>query len=167
MARVGKKTLQALFARAADYETRCSEIYTELSARCDSVPSVAAFWDSFAKDEINHAEMIQEIHRSLTQQELSAPPTDDQWESLLATEDFLACVKVQSVHDLEEAYELAHEIENYELKIISQLFVNEIIKNNQLVDFMKAQLDEHIHRLEEIGTQWGSVAARRAVRFLK
>ena len=88
-------------------------------------------------------------------------------ESLLATEDFLACLQVQSVRDLEEAYELAHEIENYELTRISQLFVNEVIKNNQLVDFMKAQLDEHIHRLEEIGTQWGTVTARRAVRFRK
>jgi rubrerythrin len=127
---------------------------------------VAAFWDSFAKDEMNHAEMIQEIQRSLTRKELSALPTDDQWESLLAAEDFLACPQIQSVQDLEDAYELAHEIENYELVLIFQLFVNEAIGNNQLVDFMKAQLDEHLHRLEEIGTQWGSVATRRAVRFL-
>lgn len=157
--------MESLFVRSAACETRCAEIYAELSSLCDSLPSVAAFWDSFAKDEMNHAELIKEIQRSLTRKELSAPPTDDQWESLLAAEKFLACPHVQSVQDLNDAYELAHEIETFELLLVFKLFVNEAIQNHQLVGFMKAQLDEHLHRLEEIEAQLGGVVERRAVRF--
>ncbi len=139
-------------------------IYLRFGKKFERYPEVAAFWNSYAGEENGHARWLAQLRERAGASRLRQPADPDilqQAERALArpVEDLLAGVK-----DLQDAYELANELEHSETNTVFEFLINYFAEDAQTQAFLRAQLNDHIVRLTKgFPEHLGSATLRRGI----
>ncbi len=160
----GDGSTAAPFALAIECEDRARRIYASLGDRFAHVPEAAGLWAQMMQDEERHLAQLRSIREALTREQL-AQPAD---EGTLARAQAVVVApfehRLAAVKTLDEAYELAHELEHAEVNRIFAVLANAFIPRAERRAFYLANLKEHAGRLADFASRHGGAEWRRGIR---
>ena len=151
-------SLEALITRAIRCELTVRDLYSQFAQLFSHVPTLATRWQALSEDESSHVELWQEVRGKLSETEFSRDADPDLLQDLLRVERLLEPDLTSRIGTLNDAYELAHQIEDSELNALFRLLVVEPVKEPQRKAFLLAQLDGHLERLMSLGRDFGQKA---------
>jgi rubrerythrin len=156
-------TMSDLFTWAITAEREAQTLYLGLAERFAHEPQVADFWREMAEEERLHIEGLQQIFESLTPQQQETPADPDTLWKAHELSQFSASKALQGIKTLEDAYELAHELEYSEVNTVFEFILTEFVGDETRRSFVITQLREHMARLLNSPTILYNSGWRRSV----
>jgi rubrerythrin len=155
-----KRTVGALFATAIAFEKKAEEFYRGLAKKFSGHPSVSSFWRSMMEDEMKHSRALQEMRDSLTPEQLKSPGDDSTTIQDDELASFSAIYDFAKVKNLDEACEMAGDIESSEMNAKIRSLVKQFIPPEARADFMISVLENHVSKLREFSESFDSEKKR-------
>jgi hypothetical protein len=160
-------TIADLLELAIQIEQASQQLYARLETKFPGQPEVAAFWRRYAAEELGHARWIENL-RTKSAPELLTKKTDAE---MLSTADrmlkFSAAHALKTVSNLEDAYQLATDLENSETNAIFEFLIANYGGDPNTITFLRTQLNLHINRLKnEMPAAYRSKSERQALAAL-
>jgi rubrerythrin len=156
-------TVNHLFSLAITAENAAEAMYLVLAQRFSSYVEVAQFWREMAHAETLHARVLERMRTRLDSTVLNSAVDEKvlrQAQEALRHEVVAAAC---AVTDLEDAYQLAHEIENSEINTVFEFLVITFPENPATGEFLREQLQIHARKLTTaFPVPYGDITARRA-----
>jgi len=159
-----KNTLTELFELAITIEKTVAALYQGLEAMFAHEEEVARFWGMLANEEDQHANQLRKLRSTLTPEQLAAPADAGMLQNAHKMLAFSVGNSLEKIHDLEDAYQLAHELENSEANAIFDFLVTHFAQDRQSRDLLREQLRGHILKIENaFPIQYRGATGRRKV----
>ena len=161
------ETTAELFKLAMAAEESAEELYLGLKAKFAHQPEVAGFWREYAKEEVGHACWLESVCDKSSLEQLSAPADSSIIEDARKFLRFSPQHALEEIANLEDAYQLANELENSEINVVFEFIITNFASDESAGSFLRAQLRDHIARLvTEFPARFTSAASRQAVKAL-
>ena len=145
----------------AEYSAR--EIYLQLLQMFAHVPNVSKFWQDLASDEAKHAYTLLKVRRSLSDEQLATAADRQLLDSIASTTFFLNKVSLDTVETLDDAYEIAHEIEYSEVNHLFKCLVGHFITHKERIQIVLSEIHEHQQKLTDFTENFGDRAWRKQI----
>ena len=158
-----KDSIEAIFERAIENERKAADIYKQFSKLFSNNEEVSAFWRQLRKDEIHHANMLQDVRKSLTVEQSRSSCDKELLEKVKRIQYILRNVVIESIHSLNDAYELAHELESSEVNTIFKLLATEFGPSEEWEQIVVSEINTHLQRLMDFGGDFGDREWRKGV----
>ena len=149
-------TLANLLRLAIKAEETAEVFYRRLAEKFFEFDEISTLWEKMAEDENAHVRYIENIRESLTPAQLDADTDFDLLRKANEVVKFSADELLNSVKTLNEAYNLAHDIEHSEVNYVFRFLINKFADSEQVKKFAIAQLKEHLDRLMNFGKKFGA-----------
>jgi len=158
-------TVDELFEAAIALEEQAKALYLELTRRFAHQPEIAAFWRAYAEEEIDHACWLARQKARLGAEVLAEPADPAVLNRARRQMERAVIDAAEQVGTLDDAYELAHELESGETNAILTFLIDQYESGPQERAFLRRQLGDHIARLSRtrFPPRYASKASRRAV----
>jgi rubrerythrin len=143
------ETVSKLFDYAIALERAAEILYKQLEKIFAHYPEVALFWKRYAGEENGHAEYLERTKAKVDANRLSQQADDTMLKKTLHCLAWASPKKLINIKTLDDAYQLAIELESSEINTIFEFMImnfstNELAKSKHF----QAQLNAHITRLE-------------------
>jgi rubrerythrin len=164
------ETVGKLFEYAIGLEKGAEALYKQLESMFSGYPEVALFWKNYANEERGHAEYLERIRNGVDANRLSRQADSAIFAKVNQCLNKSAQIKLEDIKTLEDAFQLATEIENAETNAIFEFMIlnfstDELAQSHK---FLRTQLSAHITRLEnEFPNPYKSRVARQGVLVIK
>jgi hypothetical protein len=159
----GTMTLSGLFERAIAAENAARDFYLGLARKFSSQPVIVAFWKSMAEDEEEHARILERSRKSIGQSRLDAAIDI----SMVKRADTLSNLSVlrmlKSVHNLDDAYLLAHELEASDVNTIFNFLKLKLVPDGEKTNLSAGTIDNHLRKLVDFQKTFGEAELRRRI----
>ena len=155
-----EKTLDALFGVAISLENLAAAVYGRFSIWFGHVGPVAAFWKMMQADEHEHAAVLEKIRASLSREELDSPADPKLWVEAVNLQRFLSGQPAGPINSLEDAFELAHEIEFSEVNTIFRFLATRFVPFKARSEFVLSQITRHQKKISSFSREFGGRAWR-------
>jgi rubrerythrin len=149
-----EKTIQALFELAINWETQARDLYANFANLFNHEPKVSAFWIHLSKDESGHIDVLNDLLKKTPTENLLMAVGNEQWTSVTRVEGLIREASTRKVLTLNDAYELAHQLEMSELNTLFKMLVNDYIPDKEGHKFILSDVTEHIERLMQLGEEY-------------
>ncbi len=160
-------TIAELFDLMIASERACETLYRELAARFVDHLEVADFWERYAEQEAGHAQWLQRLRDMTSPAQLAAPADPVMLQNARQMARFSVAHALRGIHNLDDAYQLANELENSEINAIFEFLVTNFAPDEKLREFLRAQLHDHLARLVgTFPTQYKGAIVRQAIAAL-
>lgn len=156
------RTLRELIEQAIVWETSLQRMYADLSTSFPSNAVVGEFWREMAIGESTHSALLRRILDSTSAERLSKPLDAEQTRALEATKRTLSRALATDLRTLNDAFEVAHELESSEINAVFHLLLETPIDSPIKRALVTAQFDEHIEKLDRFGLAYDR-ASRQSV----
>jgi rubrerythrin len=154
-----------LIGLAIQSERALERLYRSMSEAFAQVPEVSGFWTGYAGEEAGHARWLENL-RDKTGEELLDQLADP--DILHLAERGMSTAMDLLLHkltDLEEAFELANELEHAETNVVFEFLITNFANSKETESFLRSQLRDHVMRLEnEFPTDYRDPGERRSVK---
>jgi rubrerythrin len=145
------ETVGKLFEYAIKLEEDSEYLYRQLGNMFSQYPDIALFWKRYADEEKGHAVYLERLRAGLDIDKLSRPADNSIFRKILQQFERSIRSKLEKVETLEDAFQLATELENSETNIIFEFMIvnfstDELAKSHK---FLRTQLSTHVARLEK------------------
>ncbi|HYA31764.1 MAG TPA: hypothetical protein VED67_03320 [Thermodesulfovibrionales bacterium] len=151
-----------LFAGAIAAENAAKDFYKSLSLIFSHVPEASLIWERMMKDEDFHSRELQAIRNTLSDEQLSKPLDQSIADKVSAEMNNLpAKVALNKVKTLNDALDLAYELEYSEVNAVFQVIIREFVSSESRAKFVLSLVREHVSRLEEFSRMIPSTEERR------
>lgn len=157
------KDIAGFFEQALEIEQKSADIYAELSKLFSHVPEVSVFWYALAKEEEQHCDTLREIYNSLTNEQLFSFLNKDIMQKLNEIQNILNQDLISPIKNLNDAYELAHQLEYFEVDAVFKFIANKFITPEERKNFILSEINAHQQKLMVFREIIGDVEARRRV----
>jgi len=126
---------------------------------------VAAFWQRYAAEEMGHARWLERLLAKLSLETRNAPADFDKLEAARHMIKVPLAKALAGVETLEDAYQLAHDLESSEINTIFEFLLFTFADDPQATQFARDQLSDHVARLSTgFPESYTGAPARRALR---
>jgi rubrerythrin len=160
-----RQSVRILFEYAIAAEHYARELYGEFGRRFAADPRVAAFWQRYAAEETGHSRWLEQLLKKLPPETCDAPADFDRLEAARHVIKVPLAQALAGVETLEDAYQLAHELESSEINTIFDFLLTTFADDPQATQFARDQLSNHVARLSTGFPEFYTGApARRALR---
>jgi len=149
-----EKTIQLIFELAINWETQARDLYANFAKLFNHEPKVSAFWIQLSKDESQHIFVLKDILNKLSTEKRLMKLRNEQWTSLTELEGLIKDAITRKVSTLDDAYELAHQLERSELNTLFKLIVNDYHPDEEVKKFILSDVIEHTERLMNFGQEY-------------
>jgi len=157
-------TLADLFELAIQAERNAEALYDRFAQLFAAHPKVADFWHQYARQEAAHADWLTQLVESLDADQLDAPADPTILNNAQRLLSFSLDKVLETVHTLDDAYQLATEMENGETNAIFQFLTEHVAPSEQLRAFLRGQLRDHLSKLMvDFPLEFQSAARRQQV----
>lgn len=156
-------TLGDLFEQTFGVENKAAQLYGKFSEFFSHVSDVAAFWRGLAEDERTHITILQDILKALTEEQLSSPLERKVWRNVLSVHDLLDADLTAPIRTLDDAYEVAHQLEFSEINSIFKFLANEVVPSKERRRILLSSLDQHQNKLMDFNHEFGNRGWRKTV----
>jgi len=150
-------TIDTLFTLSIETEMAAREFYEGLLRLFGHNPRAARVWEEMRSDEEEHARFLEDVRARLTPEQLQEPADPEMMRGLRnALMKFSPQGMLQSIRDLNDAYNYAHELENSEINSVLEFIIHEYHIDPVLrARLVEMYLQAHVKRLLALGgTAW-------------
>jgi rubrerythrin len=158
-----KDTIEEIFERAIQVECKAADIYEEFSQLFSHIPKISAFWRGLAEDEMQHANTLQDVRKSLTSEQLLSTCDKEMSEEVARIQRMLSDDITASIKNLDDAYELAHKLEFSEFNAIFKFLAIEFVRSEELEQFVVSGIMQHQQKLIDFNRNFGDTDWRKGV----
>lgn len=158
-----KDALEEIFGRAIEIEHAAAGIYTRFSQLFSHLPEVSAFWRGLAEDEMQHANTLRDVRESLTSEQLASPCDIETSDRVAAAQRVVREDSTASAKNLDDAYEVAHELEFSEVNAIFKLLATAFVPSEERRQFVVEEITQHQQKLVDFGRGFGDRDSRKAI----
>ena len=160
------QSVRILFEYAIAAEHYARELYREFERLFTAEPRVAAFWQRYATEETGHATWLEQAaEEDCRRRHTTRPPTPPNWNAARHVIKVPLATALAEVETLEDAYQLAHELESSEINTIFEFLLFTFADDPQATQYARDQLSEHVARLSTgFPEPYTGVRSRRALR---
>ena len=143
-------TIFELFSTAIAAERAAMNFYKGLARSFSHVPQVSLFWEDIMRDEAFHIQELMDIRNALPDEQLFEP-ADHALVSKAKNElkRFAEKFDLTAVVTLEDAYEIAYELEYSEVNMVFRAMVSKFVSSEDRSKFVLSQVRDHVSRLED------------------
>jgi rubrerythrin len=160
----GQATVEKLLNVGIRLEAAASCFYAELAERFAHCLEVAEFWRVMAADEACHEDRLIQWQRSSIIERLSQPVDGQMLQKAERLFGTGVDEMLDGVHNLDDAYEMAHDLESSEINTIFRFFIAEFSQDARVLGVLMQDLDEHAERLMAgFPSRYATRGARAAV----
>jgi len=156
-----ERTIQALFELAINWETQARDLYANFANLFNHEPKVSTFWIQLSKDESGHIDVLKDILKKTPTEKRLMEVGNEQWNSVTRVEGLIKEASTRKVLTLDNAYELAHQLEMSELNTLFKIFVNDYLPDEEGHKFILSDVKEHIERIMKFGKEYTQSQKRR------
>jgi len=156
---------EAVFELAREAEERTKNFFAELAKRCTHLPAIAAFWQGMSDDEAEHIRMLDEIRASLPDVQLRKPVAPHIIWKAREMLQFFSEKNLGRIETLDDAYELAHELEFSEINTIYCFILEQFIPAEKRRSFLKAEIQAHQNKLTRFAQSFGDARRRKEIKL--
>ena len=136
-------------------EGTARKVYLAFTHKFISRPDASDFWQTMADDEGDHARILSNMREHLSADELSQAIDA----RLAEKADHLRNIDVRqivsSVHNLDEAYQVAYELESSEVNAIFNFLTIQFLSADESYEIITATIDRHLLRLADFSRTFG------------
>lgn len=158
-----QRTVEDLLAAAIAAERKALVFYEGLMHLFRHVPDVAALWRDMMQDEEEHLQILEEVSARLTPEQRCAPADLETLYKAIAAVRFSPERSLASIRDLNDAYEIVHDLEHGEINAVFAFILGEYVDDETRERMADAYLSIHLRRLQALGgVEW-----RQRVRALE
>ncbi len=158
-------TVDELFDMAIKAEKAAEEVYRRLQAKFAPHPDAARFWRSYAAAEAGHAQALKRIREALSPEQLAAPADAETVVGAQRLLKFPVAKALQEVKTLEDAYQLANEIESGETNVVFEFLIIHFAADAQAQSLIRSQLRDHVAKISTgFPARFKSSASRLSVK---
>ena len=143
----GEETIEQLFELSMAAEKTAGDFYAGLARKFSHLPEVSEFWKEMARDEERHIMGLEAIRDSLTSGQLFVPADQAVLGAVKNALKFSVKEMLASVRNLDDAYELAHDLENSEVNTVFEFLSTEFRPSRERKEFVRSQVKGHIIKL--------------------
>ncbi len=159
------KTTRELFELAIAAEKATESLYLGMAKLFAAYPDVAEFWEKYAAEEVMHAKWLRRIRDTASPERLAEDADPTQLENAHRALQMSVEHALAGINNLEEAYQLANDVENSETNAVFEFLVTHFSEDKKVQAFLRSQLREHVGRLMiSFPAQFKHAAYRREVK---
>ncbi len=158
------KTLSDLFECAIVNELKAADIFANFRDAYSFDDGLAQFWEEMRKDEIMHADVLRKIHNDLADEKLSEKPDRSVCEYAERAYQLIIKISEEEPKNLNEAYELAHELEFCELNEVYLILLNNKVDDNDAKEFIKEEITNHQKKMTDFKDNFGGKEWRLSIK---
>ena len=140
-------TMRELFQMAIAAERAAETLYHGFQAQFAHHPAAADFWAAYAAQEDSHAQCIERLQKEQTAEQLAAPAHPRVLSQVRQALTFSVEDALAEIETLEDAYQLANELESAETNAIFDFLITNFSTDTKAQAFMRAQLKDHVAKL--------------------
>ena len=140
-------TVNQLFDMAIGAERVAESVYRRLQAMFAPHPDVVRFWSDYAAAEDSHARWLEQIRATLDAEQLAAPADPRTVHAAQELLRFPVEQALQGIKTLDDAYQLASEMESGETNVVFDFLIGHCASDPQAQAFMRSQLKDHISKI--------------------
>ncbi len=152
-----------LFELAIEIEYKAAHIYERLSKLFSHVQGLSDFWDELVKDEKRHATTLQDVKKLLTPQQLLTHSDKKMWDNIASIQRLLSKDLVGAIKTLDDAYELAHELEFSEVNAIFKFLAAGFIPSDERKKHVVSEIKQHQQKLLDFSRNFGDRNWRKGI----
>ena len=158
-----RETIEAIFERAIEIEHKAATIYTEFSQLFSHMPKITVFWQGMTEDEKRHMAALQDVRKSLTNEQLQSPCDKNISEKVAEIHRLLSKDLTASINNLDDAYELANELEFSEVNAIFKFLAAEFVPSEQRIQLVASEIKQHQQKLLDFFENFGDRNWRKEI----
>lgn len=148
------QTMEWLFERAMAWESVARDLYARMARWFPQEPRVSRFWEELSADESQHMDFLQETRDGLSRDQLAALLRQKELEIAQQVEAVLGRIRSEELVTLDDAYELAHDLENSEINLVFRMLAVESLADRGRQDFLLTQINRHLERLQRFSREF-------------
>lgn len=152
---LSEATLSDLFECAIVNEMKAAEIFAGFREDYSHIPKMDEFWSGMHNDEIMHAEVLKKIHNDLPMEKLKEKPDPLVCQYAESAYQLLKKIRDEKPANLEEAYQLAHELEFCELNEAYMILLKHKVDDPAAKDFIKEEIKTHQQKMVDFSKMYG------------
>lgn len=156
--------LKALLEKTMELEKMQVSIYEGLEKKFSFSKRISQFWSGMAEDEKGHYEYLMEIYNQLNLGELSVEVSDELYDTVGKGLSKLSPSRLEDVLNLDDAYNLANEVEDYETQPIFK-FIHTNFMHVSRLEITQLIL-EHLDKLVGFSDGFGSANERQLIKVI-
>ncbi len=142
-------TISDLFDAAIAAEEAAAFFYKGLFRIFSHVGPVGLFWKEMMMDEVMHARELQDIKKTLTGEQLNSPAKQALIDRARAElKRFSGKFNIPSIKTLDDAYEIAYELEYSEVNKVFLAILSEFVSDDTREKFVLDMVNMHVSRLD-------------------
>ena len=158
-----EQSIDYAIRRTIEAENCARNIYLQLSQMFAHVPDVSRFWQDLANDEAEHAGVLEQIQSSMLTEQLIAPADRRLLNSIAETISLLNKVSLETIDTLDNAYEIAHELESSEVNFVFKCLASDFITNEDRKQIVFLEVEKHQQKLMDFNENFGDRAWRKQI----
>jgi rubrerythrin len=156
-------TMETLLELAISAEQKNRELYQGLSRMFPHLPEVAYFWRGMSMDEVQHCQELENIRKSLTVEQLHARANENTLAQARRANSFSVAESLNSIGTLDDAYQIAHDLERSEVNIVFSFITSEFVPGDKQKEFILWQLENHTQKMVKFPELFGDSEDRKKV----
>ncbi len=160
-----EETIERLFELAIENEYKLADIYERFKKLFSHVPGLPAFWQELHDDEIQHATTLQNVRKSLTPEQLLSCFAKEMWDNAVRLHRMLSKDLVGSINTLDDAYELAHQIEFPEVNAIFKFLSSKLIPSDKQEKIIDSVIVQHQQKILDLSRNFGDREWRKEIKI--
>jgi rubrerythrin len=149
-------------------ERAAERLYHGLARKFAHEEEVAAFWKAYAAEEATHARWLEQIKGKLAAETLARETSGVMLNMAKESLELAVGELVEQIENLDDAYELANEMESGETNAIFEFLIEEYEVAQESRLFLRAQLKQHVMKVATgLPSPYSGQASRRALKAME
>jgi rubrerythrin len=157
-------TLNDLFEFAKGLEHYAQEVYAECARMFSGHSEAARIFGALAEDEKMHELELEKTRSGLAEEQLGQPGEPELVHKAKYLQDCSVEKTLLSIHNLNDAIEVAQDLENSEVNQLFRLLAIKSLPNEIRQQFVEKVISQHLSRLREFtGTSFDAPTRRNTL----
>jgi len=158
-----KDTIEVIFERAIEIEYKLAYLYKEFTQLFSHIQDISVFWKGLTADEVKHAKTLKDVRKALTHEQLLSSCDKEILEKIAGIQRLQSEILSKSVKNLDDAYELAHELEFSEINAVFKLLATEFVPSEKRKQFVASEIEQHQQKLMDFSHNFGDRVWRKKI----
>lgn len=147
--------MDAVFGRAISIELQVADIFSRIGRLFSHVPELSGFWQELSEDEVRHATSLTAVRDMVDPAKLLTQCDHELWDNVAQVQRMLDRDLVGPINLLNDAYELAHDLEFSEVNAIFKLLAAEFVPSDARTQFVTSEIAQHQAKLSDFSENFG------------
>lgn len=156
-------SLNNLFHKSIRVEQIAIKFYLHLAAMFSNNEKLHLFFNDLANDETLHASALREAMSLLSPEQLNGLVDEHKIKEIDAILQKMNMINYDSLKNLDEVYELAHDVEFSEINSIFLYLTIECVPSQNRKELFRTIIDEHQNKLTDFSILFGDREWRKSI----